>query len=165
MPSYLRMVSAARRLALALLLARIPRHHAWMAIAAGETTHSQIQGGFLVNQTQDGPRKDESPYPRFGVFGIWTSGCSPSTLPVAWWLRKQRGKRFLKCVTAQRSNCVTTETRLPRLCFLVSNASSVANKVFGKRMKILDLQKITTYQDLSAETECILYLKCRVSLA
>lgn len=29
---------------------------------------------------------------------------------------------------------------LPRLCFLASNASSVANKVFGKRMKILVLK-------------------------
>lgn len=29
---------------------------------------------------------------------------------------------------------------LPRLCFLTSNASSVANKVFGKRMKILVLK-------------------------
>lgn len=31
----------------------------------------------------------------------------------------------------------------PRPCFLVSRASSVANKVFGKRMKILDLKMLT----------------------
>ena len=68
----------------------------------------------------------------------------PSCLQLGGW--REGGKIGLCLMYRERMREKETEEEdmtscpSPRLCFLVSRASSVANKVFGKRMKILDLE-------------------------
>lgn len=78
------------------------------------------------------------------VSGILTSGCSLSIPPVTWWLQVSpttENNHMVKLKTCIKNQQMWLQKISPRLCFRVSRASSVANKVFGKRMKILDLRK------------------------